>query len=194
MYRFFSIALAASSLVVALPASAGNLNKRLKGDYAVSVMRICSSTQAGFGPAPQFQALGPVNNQTIVAKGVQSFDGDGNFTASLRAFVTNSSGTAAGGFPVSEVELTCSGTYQVNADHSFTTVRSCTGVALSGVIAGQTLTQSPIAGNGHIRGKMLQFADATPSVETTTLSLFGTSFRICGRSGTAVKIPKSKDE
>jgi hypothetical protein len=91
----------------------------------------------------------------------------------------------------SRSQTTCNIGYAVNPDLSFTENLSCTGSILSGPSAGNTFTITGVQLQGQIspKGKILIFSDTNDNVETLTLEP-GTRvrLRICGRSGTGVKL------
>ncbi len=186
MHRVLFIFAVQGMLLLALPADAGDLNKRLKGDYAVATTSFCAQTQAGFGP--EGQALGPVTLLSRVIETTRTYNGDGTLTLVGRTFQVN---TPSGTFPTSESEFTCSGTYQVNEDDSFAETNTCSGNVLTGAAASQTFTQSPVTINGQIRGKTLLFKETRALPATVvTLSVAGDFFRLCATTGTGVKLPK----
>lgn len=191
MYRVLYVFALSALILTALPAEAGNLNKRLKGSYSIATNRVCAQAQAGF--TPEGIALSPVNEQTAVIERVNTYDGNGNVTSVGHAMQVNSNALNAGAFPTSESDFTCSGTYQVNEDNSFSETQTCSGTVLTGVVAGQTFTQTPGTLTGQVRGKHILIKDtstATPVV--ITLSGAGSFTRLCGQAGSGIKI-KSKE-
>jgi hypothetical protein len=154
-------------------------NSRLNGEYAVTATRICAQTQAGF--TPQLQALSPVAEQTTILETTDSYDGLGHITIKGRTLTMNNSNTAAGSFPMSESEFTCSGTYSVSTNGNYTQQATCTGTTLSGGSAGQSFVNTTSSG-GRVSGKLLLIRDTAPTAETITFSTSGT-FTRCPSKG-----------
>ena len=194
MYRALSAVVLPATLLIALPAGAGDLNKKLKGNYAASVVSVCAQSNAGF--TPEGQALGVVAPLHRVVETTRTYGGDGTMSLVGRSFQMASSVTAPGSFPVSESDVTCTGTYQVNEDLTFAETLTCSGNILSGSAAGLTFTQDPIVSRGRIHGKKLLLSD-TQSNPPTVLHVAGApapSYRLCAGSGTGVKLKeKTKD-
>jgi len=108
-----------------------------------------------------------------------------------RVFQLTTLVTNPGGFPTSESDFTCTGTYEVNNDNSFVETTTCSGSVLTGSATGQTFTQSADTFHGQIRGKTLLLNSTTALHPTVvTLSVSGNLFRLCRTNGTAVKLPK----
>ena len=125
--------------------------------------------------------------QTTIVETTDSFDGMGHLTIKGRTLTMNSTGTAAGAFPMSESEFTCTGTYAVKANGDYSQQATCTGTVLSGGSAGQSFVNATSSG-GRMNGKFLIIRDTNPSAETITFSTSGTFTRLCGRSGLAIKV------
>lgn len=187
MYRSLAVSISILS-IVALPAQARDLNHKLKGDYATSVTSLCAQTQGGFGA--EGQAIGPVTLLHRIVETTRSYDGEGGLTITGRAFQMS----AAAPFPTTESEFTCTGTYQVGENNSFSESNTCAGTVVTGTVAGQTFTQSAAATDGHVRGKTIVIAETHAQPPTVvTLSAAGAFFRLCGSSGMGVKIPQDND-
>lgn len=187
MYRFMSV-VAVSGLLLASAAHAGNPNKKLKGDYSGAATSFCAQAAAGFSETGQ--ALGPVTPLTRTLETIRSYDGEGAVTITGRTFQVATTATAPGNFPVNESAFSCTGTYQVNDDLSFSETVICSGTVISGATAGQTFVQSPTSSSGQIRGKTLLLKDTIATQSSITLSGAGTLFRLCSAAGTAVKVDK----
>jgi len=170
-------------LILAPQAEARDLNRVLHGDYALTFSRVCAQAAGGFNAA--LQPIGSVSQLTSTIEMVQTYNGDGTSSASAHAV-----NIISGGINQNELDFTCTGTYQVNADGSFSEDMSCTGSVIAGLIAGQTFTQAGIHRTGHIGilAQTLVISDTGTNQENITFSAAGSFTRICGRSGTAVKI------
>ena len=163
-------------------------NRKLKGDFAVAQSSICAQTTAGFDA--DGRALGPVTLLTRMIESTNTYGGDGTFSSVGRTLQMNGAATAPGSFPMNESEFSCSGTYQVNGDGTFTETSTCSGTVISGATAGETFNQSAVTIHGQIRGKVLVLQNtSTVTPITLTLSRSGTFIRLCGSSGSAVKVP-----
>ena len=80
-------------------------------------------------------------------------------------------------------------TYTVNRDRTFRQeLGTCHGVVEAGQVPGVAFTVTGIKSFGIVErgGQSLLFTEAEPNVETTT-SIFGTTFAICARTGTAIR-------
>jgi hypothetical protein len=115
---------------------------------------------------------------------VKTYDGHGKSTAAAHAL--NVFGTGV----VNELDYTCTGTYQVSNNSSFSEDITCSGTIIAGVAAGQTFTQTGLHHTGHIGflAQTLVMSDTSTNVENITFSVIGSLSRLCGSSGTAVKI------
>jgi hypothetical protein len=194
MYRFLSVVVTAASLLVTLPADAQNLNKKLKGDYAATVTSFCAQASTPF--TPESQATNTVSPLHRVVETKRSYDGEGNVSITGRTFQLASTATAPGSFPVSESEFTCSGTYEVNDDLTFSETFSCAGNIVVGAGAGLTFTQEPRTTSGRIHKKKILFSD-TRGQPQTVIQVQGVatpSFRLCAGSGIGVKIKEDSED
>jgi hypothetical protein len=196
-----ALALAGGSLALA----DGDLNARLHGEYAFTQIHFCVQTNVSgqnfgdplFGqvpPIPPFQVpAGGATTRTLSNEGVLTFNGDGTGTFAGKSLSMNHNVTGPGAIPVSEADFTCSLTYTVNLDGSFTTQVECSGTILSGGGAGLTFTTSGTELNGQLgQGRKIFIAnDTNPNVETFTLTPPAGDLvfkRICGRSQTAIRM------
>src|SRR5262245_46633109 len=112
------------------------LNKRLHGDFSAISHEVCASSAMGFGAAPNFQALGPISNSASTSQSVQTFHGDGTYSATSHSLVS-STPVADGSpvFPINETQFTCTGTYQVHPDDTFDLTTVCSGTQVAGRFA-----------------------------------------------------------
>ena len=170
-------------LVLAPQAEARDHDDVLRGVYAYTFTRVCAQSAAGFNPS--LQPLGPVQQLTSTIEMVQTYNGNGTSSATAHALNVINNGTAQ-----NELEFTCSGTYLVSDDRSFSEEMTCSGSIIVGALVGQTFTQTGIRRAGHIGrgGQTLVISDTRPNLENITFSGFGSNSRICGRSGTGVRI------
>jgi len=176
---------------------AAKLNKKLHGQYAAQQTETCVSSQAGFGPAPGYTALGPTGGSTSSTSNVTTYNGDGTFTLEGDALqlqlklpdpsvvVTN---------PVTRSHFVCSGTYQVNADDTFTTEYTCTGNVLTGVVPGLAFTLTGGRSDGLIVSKKATQVRQDAVNSDVISTVYGPIPRICSRTGTATKLAKDKDK
>jgi hypothetical protein len=171
-------------LLLAPQAEALDLNRVLHGNYAFAYSRVCSQSPNGF--SPQGVAVAPATELTSAIEMVQTYNGDGTSSAMGHALNIINNATNQ-----NELDFTCTGTYQVNADGSFSEDLNCSGTVVAGPIAGQTFTQPGIRRTGHIGifAQTLVISNTRSNLESITFS--GTPIplaRICGRSGTAVRV------
>ena len=171
------------------------LNKRLHGDYSAISHEFCASSASDFGPAPNFQAFGPISNSSSTSQSVQTFHGDGTFSSTSHSLVT-STPTSDGSpvFPAAENQFTCTGTYQVHADDTFDLTTTCAGTQVAGRFAGLLrFTSGETHETGRIVGKTVQFAHVQAEVRSTDVRIGPTfqttSFAICSGESTSHKIP-----
>lgn len=193
MYRVLSVVVTAASLLVTLPADAQNLNGKLKGDYAVTVTGFCAQASTPF--TPESQSTNTVSPLHRVVETKRSYDGEGNVSITGRSFQLASTATAPGSFPVSESEFTCSGTYQVNDDLTFSEAITCAGNIIVGAGAGLTFTQEPTTTKARIHKKKILFSD-TRGQPQTVIQVQGVptqSFRLCASNGIGVKIKEDNE-
>ena len=171
-------------LILAPQAEALDLNRVLHGKYAFAYSRVCSQSPNGFNA--QGVAVSPATELTSAVEMVQTYNGDGTSSAAGRMLNIINVATNQ-----NELDFTCTGIYQVNADGSFSEVLDCSGTVVAGPIAGQTFMQPGIHRSGHIGilAQTLVVSNTRSSLESITFSGTGVQLaRICGRSGSAVKI------
>lgn len=190
MVRVFSTFAFSALILAAATASAGDFNKRLKGDYSIVSNRTCVQSQAGF--TPEGIALSPAFELSTVIERINTYDGNGNVTTVGHTFQTSGS-VPAGSFPTSEADFTCSGTYEVDKGGNYSQTQTCSGTVVTGTVAGQTFTQSPTTLTGRVRGRQIQLKSTTAAPVVLTLSGAGSFTRLCGQAGSGFKIRKEKD-
>jgi hypothetical protein len=171
-------------------------NDALKGTYRISINKSCADVPAGFTgltnpPDPLnfiIQANGVGSTPNLYFTGVQTYDGNGNVTTTERGMMISPGPYFQGAFAAAVFEETCTWTYMVNPDGSFTQLLiSCTANDGSYTVTGGK-TVGQIEGGGSV----LNLSAAIPPVlETIVFTAGGSSKRICGEVGTAVRF-KSK--
>lgn len=172
------------ALLLLLPqAEARDRDEVLRGVYAYTFTRVCAQSAAGFNA--DLQPLGPVQQLTSTIEMVQTYHGDGTSSAVAHALNIINNASAQ-----NELSFTCNGTYLVADDRSFSEEMACSGSIVAGILVGQTFTQSGVRRTGRIGhgAQTLVISDTSPNLENITFSGFGSNARICGRSGTGVKI------
>ncbi len=215
MRRIFSFsgAMASVCVVVVLIAWSARaddsvkLNRLLKGDYAFTSTRACSSVIYNFFPSgtpnvpdngnaftafPDLNLRGSSTSNTFIDRAIMRYDGKGNVTlVDGRTFLIVDQVTGVGQSQVRSNVFTCTGVYQVNPDRSFTQQISCAIQRIAGVFVGEVFT--PATGfqmEGQIGpgGQTLVLSDTSTDIEDLTSDVRGRFQQICGRSGFAVKI------
>lgn len=182
-----------------------NLNRLLRGRYAVTQVASCVQNVPGFGE-PNFDLLGGAATFTFATRAILNYKGDGtgslegeSLSINLNNVRVGSDLLATGATPVSHSRVECRLTYEVNPDRSFTQTSTCASFFLPGNLAGVTQTVSPIQTQGQIGPgrRTLLISDTNPDVETVVRHLLdGTTLtlrRVCLRSATAIKLWESGD-
>ena len=175
----------------------------LQGSYAFTLTRVCvQANTAGqvFGASADGFPVPPggATTRTSTFEGVFTYNGNGTGSATGTEFQIFHNSISPGNFPVAQVSFTADLPYTVNSDGSFTqqfenvTATALTGgIVPVGTIFGSTGTkfEGQIAPNKQI----LLLADVSANRETLSrtvgLTVF-TIYRLCGRSGMAVKMPE----
>jgi hypothetical protein len=179
--------------LVAGTAMAANSNHALKGTYRISINKSCADVQAGFtgltDPPPNplnlfIQANGVGSTPNLYFTGVQTYDSNGNVTTTERGMLISPGPYYQGTFAAAVFEETCSWTYTVHPDGSFTQLlNSCTANDGSYTVTGAK-TVGQIDGGGSVLNLS---AAIPPVVETIVFTAGGSSKRVCGEVGTAVR-------
>lgn len=156
-------------ILCASPATqAQALNEALRGDYALSMLRICN------------------NGSTTIPIGLQgtvSYDGVGGGT-----FVGQSLVPAASGIPDgNQASQNCTVTYTVNADGSVAQEFDCSLTFTAGGNTGLTGTLTGVQVNGQLSldGTVLMLHDTSTTDEILTIDVNPPSNRECTGSGLA---------
>ena len=178
----------------------GNLNALLKGTYRYTMMVSCSQS-AAFTALPDLQPIGGGGGNTAHTNGFLTYDGLGNVTVDQRGIVIAPGPYSFGEMPVSVGPVVwdkqhCDWKYTVNRDRTFTQGDgNCLGFDKYGPvefgIPGEQVVVTNMRWEGQIGvgGQMLIFnQQVEPSIETLTTNTGFTTQRVCGYTGTAVRI------
>ena len=180
---------AATMLLAALPASAQDRTKQLRGDYAFTGTAVCTNSPAGFSTS--LVPLGSNSQASFGTTGVVTFNGDG--TGTLQGRTVTQPGS------VQALDTVIPLTYSVAADRTLTVVQGPSlNTFVAGTLAGQQNSSSgvpPFVGHLSSDRKSIVFGSFAPDVETiTNLSGPGQNQRICFRSFTGIRITASDDD
>lgn len=172
---------------------AADLNYRLKGDYKLVLTLSCVTSQNGFDK--NLTRIGDGGSFTAHVDGIYSFDGAGNGTFDGSVLVVDHLKPNNSNNPVSTSDLTAEFTYIVNSDGSYNEDKVLTVTRTGGTAVGLINIIYDILPEGQLStdGEILLLHDSKPNIETITIPDNGTVERICGRSGTAMKIKGSKN-
>jgi hypothetical protein len=205
--------LALKALVgVALIAQAGtampgdrskHLNALLKGKYRFTLNQVCTYTLNGFKePPPALQVVdgGFSNSGEDYITGFIEFDGDGNMSGSEKGVFQNHGGFFSDAtfpsFPIATYTDQCTGTYEVNADRSFTYEVGCDTDLITGFSPGTRIRVDGIRYEGQIEAKGEAFiaAGVDAAVQTQYFTQPDgppfTQYRVCGGHLNAVRVSR----
>jgi hypothetical protein len=163
----------------------GDPNALLRGTYRFSVNIFCAEVQAGFiGPPglPPLTANGEGHTRQIFITGVNTYDGNGHVMTIEEGTLFFPGPYFQGGPTALTFKERCRWSYTVNPDGSFTQEGSCTGVSEP-----YTLSGIKVRGQIGARGSVLIFHNE-PVVQTLEVPPSFSTKRLCGSSGTAVRI------
>jgi hypothetical protein len=180
---------AAIMLFAALPASAQDRTKQLKGDYAFTGTAVCTNSPAGFSPS--LVPLGSNSEASFGTTGVVTFNGDG--TGTLQGRTVTQPGN------VQALDTVIPLTYSVAADRTLTVVQGpSVNTFVAGTLTGQQNSSSgvpPFVGHVSSDRKSIVFGTFDPAVETITFLTSPTvTQRICFRSFTGIRIGTPDDD
>lgn len=182
----------------------GDQNALLKGKYRFSVNKNCADVSEGFNLpdpyppdnlnfSPSARGFGYAPNLYIT--GINIFDGRGHITARERGTLVSPATLQApyfqGAFAVAVFEETCEWTYRVNRNGKFTAGGSCEATDHSYKVSG-----FKVEGQVDDRGSVVSYGAAVPPVlETLEFfdpngTLVGSTKRLCGGTGSMVRIPE----
>lgn len=178
----------AAMLLAALPASAQDRTRQLRGDYAFTGTAVCTNSPAGF--SPDLVPLGSNSQASFGTTGVVTFNGDG--TGTLQGRTVTQPGS------VEALDTAIPLTYSVAADRTLTVVQGPSlNTFVAGTLTGQQNSSSgvpPFVGHLSADRKSVVFGTFDPAVETiTNLSGPGQNQRICFRSFTGIRITSDDD-
>jgi hypothetical protein len=177
-------------------AEAGPLDASLRGDYSMTLSRVCAVANqfdSNFAPITGFPPLVP-SLLNITVQGTFTYNGTGG-----GSFVGESLATVPGEItPVvssaNRANQSCTVSYTVNANGTFTQTLNCNLTFTNGgppPAPGQTGTLVNIVLDGRLSldGTVLLIGDATPNVEQFTITS-GTNAgqfnqRVCNGNGSA---------
>jgi hypothetical protein len=189
----------------AAPAAGRDLTWMVKGDYALTSSLHCTTSAGDAGPGSGFdpvtlERLGPGVEFSATYQGIGSYDGRGGSTFEGQVLVFEH-GDA---FGATQYQLSCAGAYTVAEDLVVTMDWTCSVLRLTSqpkqppqgiplILSGSRTTGRVL---GAKRGLIMLLPDTEPNVETYTLpdwlpAPVGGAYvmdRVCGKSGTAVKI------
>lgn len=215
-YYFIAAAIALLAVFVAVPVGAKgkkrDLNRLLTGDYSTNASFVCAEALGGFDGVNRNPD--PTDPPGLISKtlsgstqGVVSYDGDGEFTFQGKVLsVAHDPGGSSTPLvsPVSQYDMECWGTYQVNSDLSTGGQYDCRIYPLAGPFTppnyppGFYMEIKGLRLKGQLLGTMGNIfhlrSDTEPNVEEIyVVNLFGpdpvkVAERICTNSGTAMKI------
>lgn len=177
-----------------------NPNALLKGTYRYTMTVSCSSSGA-FTALPDLQPIGGGGGSTAHTNGILTYDGLGNVTVNQRGVLTNPGPYSFGEVPVTVGPIVwdrqqCNWRYRVSGDRTFTQGDGdCRGFDKYGPvefgIPGEEVLITNVRWEGQIGvgGQMLIFnQQAEPAIETLTTNTGFITQRVCGYTGTAVRI------
>jgi hypothetical protein len=177
-----------------------NPNSSLQGTYRYTMVVTCSSSSE-FTPLPDLRPIGGGNAATSHATGLITYDGRGHAAVDERGILISPGPypndslpdhTTIG--PIVYDTKHCDWKYKVNGNLTFTQGGDCqgfdrTGPELFGIPGEQVdLTNTRLEGQIGSNGLVLIWNGVAPTIETLTTSTGFTTKRVCGYSGTAVRI------
>lgn len=195
--KFNGASLAVSICLVLLVTGSAlaNDNSLLKGKFRITIEKSCADVPDGFsisGPPdfPFWQAVGIGNMRQLYFTGIQTYDGHGHVMTTERGTLIFPGPYFQGSGTATAFEETGSWTYTVKHDGSFTQE----GASFTATDGSYTVTGTKIVGQISADGSVLILSAVTPPVVETLKffsngTLVGSTQRLCGASGTAVRIP-----
>jgi hypothetical protein len=143
----------------------------------------------GFTDPPGFQAMGQGYTPNLYITGVYMYDGKGHVTAQEHGILIIPGPYFQGSGTVITFEENCDLTYVMNGGRSFTQEGSCTSTdGLVKVTGVKVVGQIGAGGSVLILSQFLPPVVETLEFFDTTGTLVGSTKRICGGVGTAVRI------
>ena len=172
----------------------------LKGTYRYTMVVTCSSSSE-FTALPDLRPIGGGNAATSHATGLITYDGRGQAAVDERGIAifpgpypndSTPEHTTIG--PIVYDTKHCDWTYTVNRDQTFTQGGDCrgfdrTGPVLFGIPDEQVdITNTRLEGQIGTGGLILIWNGVAPTIEPLSTNTGFTTKRVCGYSGTAVRI------
>ncbi len=190
---FFLFCVSSETMAKGFLKTQGNLNKRLRGEYALTLTSLCAADSEGFGENLERLSIGGTN-PVFAVQGKLWYNGNGSGRFEGQQLFMGPTILNPNTFPIRQEGMNCDFTYEVNPDGSFTQeMGSCQSPILAGPNSGTIITQNGIIIKGQIGPwkQTLIFQDTSPNIEIVDRSAIPlpTVNRICGRSGTAVRVP-----
>jgi hypothetical protein len=169
------------------------VSQRLQGDFRAAFTATCTQDPVGFDD--NLKSLSGATSLTpfqINFKGSLHYNGDGTGTFQHHRLAFIGTGTQQ---PLFEADGTCTFTYTVNPDGTFSQLMDCTSTILKGAVpSGQIITETAMLVEGSIGEglghKILILTNTSPSQFVITRSgpPLVTAKRICGLNGLAHEI------
>jgi hypothetical protein len=189
MQRLLMLSL--SALVTIYSANAIADSSQLKGTYGFAGPEGCLYASGGFNAS--LQALGTTFSSSNASEGVQTYNGDGTGTFTLRTTSITVPPTVGFLPAASSSQHSASFTYTVTGD--MFTVQDVPGTVVGKVLTGPQAGQTFKVEGGSMRtglisadGGILVTSFLTPGVQTITESNGDVTHRICTLSGVFIKL------
>jgi hypothetical protein len=189
--REFAVAFVLLSCLIAghTFANDSKLTGTLSGNYRFTANGACVEATGGFGPLPTLEALGDTVVYNEFLTGTVVFDGVGGALQSHIGTTMFNGPWFPLNSPVGTFISTCTYTYAVSSDLSFTMDGSCSSGLPIGPVPGQTATVTGIKLMGYVSrdGNTVLISGVEPSVQDLVLSGGYSAKRLCSSSGTYFK-------
>jgi hypothetical protein len=186
------VAAGAAETTAITPLQQAKLNALLRGNYAFTASRTCVQTPyaPGFNPATR-QLLTDGETVGFIETGTLTFSGTGTVKGTdITVAIMEPGKTTAGSVPMQNgIKSSCTGTYTVNPDKSYTTNLACTALRSDGI----ALAISPAAYRGASDSfqNTLTISETGGEIQTVQVTigayLLQTFERICTSSGALVR-------
>lgn len=161
----------------------------LNGNYRFTANGACIESTGGFNPRPTLEPLGDTIVYNEFLTGTMIFDGVGGALQSHTGTTMFNGPWFPLNSPVGTFSSSCTYTYAVSSDLSFTMEGNCSSALPDGPVPGQTATLTGIKLVGYVSrgGDMLVISGVEPSEQDLALSGGYTAKRLCSSSGTYFK-------
>ena len=177
-----------------------NPNSFLQGTYRYTMVVTCSSSSE-FTALPDLRPIGGGNAAISHATGLITYDGRGNADVDERGILISPGPYPSDSLPEHTTigptvydTKHCDWTYKVHGNGKFTQGGDCqgfdrTGPVLFGIPGERVdITNTRLEGQIGSNGLVLIWNGVAPTIETLTTSTGFSTKRVCGYSGTAVRI------